>query len=208
MAFQSQVIQLTEVPYLSNELSFEMRLFLLDNAFTDAMICVDPYVDWKIHRAIQLFRQEAYDATIIFLGAAIEEELARVYEMKNDNPDMKNEKRGSVKKEIVGQGKLIYDDDDMKLIDSIFNARDYFAHSHRMLKGNTRDRLKKKNISLILPDYYNNPRIGDLSQQEPALLALEKTIKFIINTTNQYPVEKVDGEDIKNRGKVIVEECE
>jgi hypothetical protein len=185
-----------------------------DSEGTISIDCIDPYVDFKMHTAFRCYKIGAFNATMVFLGAAVEEELARLYEMKNDkfNPvewtgqkllDWASKKDISIVKESerLGLSSLIY-------------ARNYHAHANRLLGEKTKDKLSKGALDGVLPidveipkfmeeliQYWENatgkkmdttqPKLGWLGTKECVLKAIELVVSFIIRTSREYPSESV-----------------
>jgi hypothetical protein len=80
--------------------------------------------------------------------------------------------------------------DDKEMIDSLIIARDYLAHSHRLLRLKTKNKLEDGRLSTILPPSFiqdgTHPKLGWVGSSECALILLEKVTSFISSTSKNY----------------------
>jgi hypothetical protein len=213
---KSQIDEINErsIEIINIEMAFDKNR-QIEKEFPDEcrlIDLIDSNVSYEIETAISSYKISSYNAVIIFLGVAIEEELARLY--------LLIEKK-AFPKEFGGQNLLewaikkgIAKSHESPELLSLITGRNYFAHAHRVIRDKTRAKLKDGKIdgimpiSVEIPEFfkeivqfmekstgekydYNEPKIGWLNSKECAIKCLEIVTSFVCRTSNDYKSDDV-----------------
>ncbi len=184
-------------PLLSRD---DFITYRVTTAYYRGLGAVDPFVRWKLDRAFQSFQGELYDSCIIFLAAALEEELARLY-VDGHVEQLPDEKTGKAKEivdvtcqALLDHAEKIIPKTDKTLYESILIARNYHAHSHRRMRSKTRNRIEEQKYIRYWRKKTGaiderKPYLGWLDSQKCSLVALENVVNLLRITTQRFPIE-------------------
>lgn len=158
---------------------------------------IDSYVNYHVVTAFRCYLIGAYNASMFFLGVALEEECNRIG--LKENVRKRKDREGLVDWAVAVN---IINKDEEKIARAIWCARTYFGHPIREMDGKTQKQIEKSTFTPILPakidiplwfkeicDFHEkttgekidleNPKVGWLDNKDTAKKSLDVMVDLI-----------------------------